>query len=309
VSLLPARAVLFLFLALTSCAPAPDPLTVPVAHLPGKTLTVADLDAYLEANLLPYDGGTVEDSDARRDLARVKSRLFDAFLDEEILYLEAQRQGIEVKDDEVETYLNAGGEEVAGGSTPERRREMARRDIAIQKIREAWVRSRAQVTPDEVDAYLGERRETITPGRHLVLRSLRLASEEQASRVRAAVAGRHVTFDEAVVTSGAGPGQGEPLEVDLGSLPVEVQAAVSHLKPGEVSGPVVVQGSTYLFFVAEWRAGEQDDESLRGRARDELLRKKYEEASRELVDGLRKRIEPKVQLKNLPFKYVPEDPR
>ncbi len=300
----PASSVLVL--ALTCCVPTNDPGTVPVAQLSGKTLTVADLDAYLEANLLPGDKGTMEDSEARNDLARVKSRLFDAFLDEEILSFEAARQGIEVADDEVDTYLRNGAEDAAGAPL-ERRREMARRDIAIQKIREAWVKSRALVTPDEVDAYLVQRGATRAPGRNLVLRSLRLASEEQASRVRTAVAGKQVTFDEAVVSSGAGPGQGEPLEVNLESLPAEVQAAVSRLRPGEVSGPVVVQGSTYLFFVAEWRTGEKDDESLRSRARDHLLQMKYEEASRELVDALRKRIEPKVMLENLPFRYVPED--
>ena len=292
-----------------SCGSPPDPGALPVAELPGKTLTVAELNAYLEANLFQDDQTAAEDPEARKDQDRVKSRLFDTFLDEELLYLEARRREIAVGEDEIDAYLAAGGEDVPAASTADERRAVARRDLAIQKVREAWIRSRVRVTPDEVDAYVVQNLPSVTPERHLLLRSLRLASDEQANKVRSALAAKRMTFDEAVVSSGAGPGQGDPLEVDLESLPADVQAAVAPLKPGEVSGPVVVQGSTYLFFVAEWRTGDQDEESLRARARDGVLRKKYEEASQELIDGLRKKASPRIHLENLPFPYVPDEAR
>ena len=288
---------------MAACGAPPDTDRLPVAELDGKILTVSDVKAYFEANLIAAEG---EEAPTPPDLDRVKSRLFDNFLDEEILLLEAQRQGIQVGDDEVEAYLRGGTDESESEPPTDERRRMARRDLAIQKLREGYVR-KATLTPDEVDAYLQEHRDALAPERQLLLRSLMLNSEAEAKRIREDLSRHRISFDEAVVASGAAAGQGEPLEVDLDSLPEEVRLAVASLKAGEVAEPVVVQGNVYLFLVKAWVAGAGDrEERLRRRAREELLRAKYEEASRRLLEEIRAKIRPKVDFQNLPFRYVRE---
>jgi hypothetical protein len=61
-------------------------------------VTVAELQAYLDANQLQDPAA---EPTAPGDLARVKSRLFDDFLNGEILLQEAQRRGITVSDEEL----------------------------------------------------------------------------------------------------------------------------------------------------------------------------------------------------------------
>ena len=105
------------FLGLPGCAPAPppDPSRKPVAILDGKALTVADLDEYLRDNLAEEGNG---ERSAADDLDRVKSRLYDNFIDEEVLLAEARRTGIRVTPEELRSYLESGAEGSPGASAP-----------------------------------------------------------------------------------------------------------------------------------------------------------------------------------------------
>lgn len=289
------------------CARAPDPKGLPVLEVGPKTMTVADLESYIAVNLMPPSDVEGERSSAG-DLDEVKSRLFDNFVDEELLFAEAERQGIQVDDEEIAAYVRVSSEGQAAEPPLAKRREMARRDLAIQKLRERFVRGRTSVTPDEVDAYLLQHRADLPPTRHLVLRSLLLPSEQRGKEVYEDIRSRRSTFDEAVAASRTGDGQAEPLEVAIDGLPSQVQAAVADLAAGQVSVPVVVQGSCYLFYVQEWASRSENEEGIRRRVRDDLLRQKHEQASRQLLAELRSSLHPKVELGNLPFRYVAETP-
>lgn len=284
------------------CAPAPPPQALPVLELSGKTLTVTDLEGYLDANLqAPAELGDAQDLD------QVKSRLFDNFVDEEVLFAEAERQGIQVGEEEISAYLRNSSEDQAPGPPLAKRRPLARRELLIEKLRERMVRDRVSVTPDDVDAYLLQHRTELPPRRHLVLRSLLVPSETRAKQLYAQIRSHELSFDEAVVASGSGEGQGEPLEVELDGLPAQVQGALAGLAPGQVSAPVLVQGSCYLFFVLSSASPSENEEEVRRRARDELLRQRHEQASRQLLEDLKSRVRPRIEVGNLPFHYLPED--
>lgn len=268
------------------------------------TLTVSDLTAYLDANLIAEEG---QEAMAANELDGVKSRLFDNFLDEEILLAEAKRQRVQVTDEDVNAYL-AGERSGEPGGNDERARAAARRNLRIQKLQGAYIRENTHVTPDDVEARLAERQRSQEPEHHLILRSLKVASQEQGEKIRREVAERRMTFHEAILAWGATPGQGEPLEVALGGLPAQVREAVRELAPGQVTRPVMVQGSTYLFFVDAWSPDTGDpDEPGRQRAYEELLALGYEEASRRLLEELRQKVRVTTHIENLPFHYVAED--
>jgi parvulin-like peptidyl-prolyl isomerase len=296
-------------LLVIACArPAPSRSPV-VAEIDGTKLTVDDVRAYLDANLLESedDAGDPEARGEREDPAgsdAVRSRLFDDFIDGQVLALEAERRGIQVGDEEVDAYLRAGSGEPARDDAA--RREAAVRELRVQKLRERWVRGEVSVTPDEVDAYLSEHRAAMVPGRRLTLRSLKLADAGAARAMAEQIARKRLTFEQAAAKTG---GEGAPLEVDLSSLPDEVRAAVAGLGAGQVSDPVSVQGAVYLFRVDGWAEGVRDDEETwRRRATDAILRKKYEEASRSLVREVKRGIRVRLDTANLPFRYVPEAP-
>jgi len=320
-----AVAVVSLLALATACggkepAPAPAPGTADPAAAGGpggkpsetsvlaefadQKLTVKDLNDYFEANL--YVDGGVEDI-APADLKILKSRLFDAFVDEELLLHEARLAGIEVSPEEVEAYAQStAGEEVEDSKTEAIRREMARKDLTIQKLRSTWVEANVKVTPDEIAKYAAEHRSELEPQRSVVLRSVMFATEDQAKKVGADIASHKLTFDQALDTPGVNKAQAQPNKVKLEDLPPEVREVVEGLNTGQVSPPILVNERPFLFYVVNWvkPSGNLED-AIRERAEAALLREKQEDASRTQVFGVRQRIPTKVHPENLPFEYVP----
>ena len=81
---------------------ATDPGTRVVAEVGAERVTAAQLQAYLDAN--QFQDPAAEPI-SPGDLARVKSRLFDDFLNGEVLLQEARRRGVTVSDEELAEYL------------------------------------------------------------------------------------------------------------------------------------------------------------------------------------------------------------
>ncbi len=276
-----------------------------LAEFADEKLTVKDLNEYFQANLY-VDGGV--DDIAPDDLKILKSRLFDAFVDEELLLHEAKLAGIQVSPEEVEAYAQStAGEEVEDSKTEALRRESARKDLTIQKLRSTWVEAKVKVSPDEVKKYATEHRSELEPQRSVVLRSVMFANEDQAKKVGADIASHRLTFDQALDTPGINKSQAQPNKVTLESLPGEVRDAVEGLNAGEVSSPIMVNGRPFLFYVVSWvKPGGNLEQAILERAEAGLLRQKQEDASREQIFGARQRTPTKVHIENLPFDYVPQ---
>src|SRR5262245_7678920 len=133
------------FLAiLAGCTPS-DPAKRVVAEAGDRPVTLAQFQTYLDANLL-HDASAEAPSPA--DLDRVKSRLLDDYVDEELQLGEAIKRGVVVTEQELTDYL--GGEAPADAG----RRELAHRELMIQKLRESIVRAGVHVDDAQVDAWL-----------------------------------------------------------------------------------------------------------------------------------------------------------
>jgi parvulin-like peptidyl-prolyl isomerase len=274
-----------------------------VATLDGDPIPLSDLERYLDGILSFEDDGDPLDGE---DLDRVRSRLFDAFLDEEILLREAVRRGVEVADVEIDAYLEGGpSEEEESTEVTSRSRESARRNLTIQKLRGAVVGVDAAASPEEIDAYLSEHRAELEADQQIVLRSLMVGTEANAKRVRREIQRGEMAFAEAVEVFGLTPDQGQPMGVSLGDLPQEIREALRGLSSGEISKPVEFQGNVYLFLVDVGPASLGENR-LRELAVSELLRVKSQEASDRFLEHLRSRVEVEIHHENLPFNYIPE---
>ncbi len=295
-------------LLLGACASRAPVGPAVVAEIEGKALTVEDVEAYLDANLPAGDDDSEQPpaaSSSEQD--EVKSRLFDNFIDEEVLVFEAGRQGVEVGEDEIDAWLRAGTEDTSGAVENDARRKLARRSLTVDKVRGKLVRDRVSVTPDEVDVWVSGHRQAEATDRRLTLSSYKLPSEAEARRLRPRIARPSARSGSSADRDVDNDLESEPLEVELSSLPAEVRAAVVALAAGGVSEPVSIQGAVYLFRVDGWLDPERDDEDrLRQRAQEELLRKRHEEASRRIIQELKRGIRLRIEVANLPFRYVPE---
>jgi parvulin-like peptidyl-prolyl isomerase len=275
------------------------------ALVDGEPIYVAEVERYLAANLVT--GETEADLPAET-ADEVKSRLFDALLDERIFYLEAQRRGITVSDAELAAYLDMGA---AASSRDEKERSLleteARRRLMAQKLQEQVIDGLPPPGDDEIEAFAVEHRERLSPERLLELRALQLRSPEEAKRVHREIARKRMTFNEAALAYEPTPGQALPLRMSWNTVPQDLRQQLEKLEPGQVSQPIELHGVIYLFQVGEWISdpAEQDIE-LMHRAAQELESRNRRDALDALLGELRRRSEPRVRAENLPFRYTPE---
>jgi hypothetical protein len=306
-------------MALSGCTAPSDDV---VARIDDRDIGVDEVRAYLEANLGDEWGEEALQGE-ERDL--VRSRLFDAYLEERLLLHEADRLGIEVGDDEIDAYLRGvssvgraefdapAAEETSAGpsAVADRdpvRRDVARRTLRIQTLIDRSVHRAADVDDREVDAWLRQiGGEDASVAGTVELRSLLMPSVEAAQRTYREIRRRRMTFDEAVALYEPTPGQSAPSELPLAGLPEAVREAISDVKPGRVSGPIELYGDTFLFQVVRRGVDDEDLEAERARARRELQDHRYLQASRRLLEELRERVRVRVFPENLPFRYVPDE--
>jgi len=282
-----------------------------VAEIDGHFVTVSQVQDYLEVVLAMGEGDEIEEAEpvSRTDLDRIKSRLFDGFLDEEVLLFEAERRGVRVEPWEVEVYLGRETQEGDEPAEPVSHDDLgfriARRNLMIQKLRGAVVGAEVRVTDGEIDAYLEHHRSKMLPDDHLIVRRLALGGKKEANDVRREIIEKSMPFDEAAAIFGSEPHQGRPEQIELDALPEVMRKAVEKLKPGQVSRPVEFGDAYHLLMLEAWPAKmELDDGQLRERAAAELRRIHSAEISDRLLARLRDEIKVRIYPEHLPFGYV-----
>jgi hypothetical protein len=291
-------AIAFVLVAASACDRfATDPGKHVVAEVGTERVTVAQLQAYLDATQPPDPAA---EPLLPRDLARVKSRLFDDFLEGELLLQEARRRGLTVADTELAAYL--GSDAPAASDL----RELARRDLTIQKLRESVVLAKVHVDDREIDAWLAAQ----APGEPVLqgtLRTLRLASYPEAARVRTEILSKKLSFEEAELAYGADSLPDAPRDEDLEALPPNIAAAVRALNPGSVSAPLPFESSVLLFLL---EAADDPSASIM-RQRETARRAIALDKSQAVADALVAELQAKTpvvrHLRELPFVYVAED--
>jgi len=298
--------------AILSCGSPPSADVV--ARIDDDVVTAGEVRSYLAVNL---DDEWGEEALSEEELDLVRSRLFDAFLEERILLHEADRRGIEASDEEARSFLRAGehpgepGEATpAGEATAASAIETARRSLRIQKLIDRTARGNAEIGDEEIEAWIRQRGGPAgTAAGRVVVRSLLLPSAKDAERAWDEIRRRRMTFDEAVALHEQTPGQASPTELSVDDLPPEVRAAIAEVGEGRVAPPVEVAGEVFLFQVVRRGAGRDpaDVEAERARAVRELQEHRTLQASRRLLESLREELDIRVFPENLPFRYVPDE--
>ena len=292
-------AVAFALVAVPACDRfATDPGQHVVAEVGTKSVTVAELQAFLDTIQLqdpaaePLSPG---------DLARVKSRLFDDYLEGELLFQEARRREVKVSDAELAAYL--------GADAPSQplAREQARRDLTIQKLRESVVLANVRVDEKEIDAWLAARTPPGEPALQGTLRTLRLASYPEAARVRQEILAKKLSFAEAEEAYGADSLPDTPRDEDLEALPPHIATAVRALSPGSVSAPLPFESSVLLFLLEKTDDPSASTSRRRESARRAIALDKAQAATDRLLRDLRGAVVVTRHAGELPFAYVAED--
>jgi hypothetical protein len=295
---------LLLFFAPACDEPPSDPRLTVVAYVDNEPVYLSELQQYFKSNLVADD---TNDDLPPGTMDEIKSRLFDALIEERMLFGEAQRREIQVSDLEIETYLDLGAGESPDDTDDRAWRQLeARQRLMVQKLQEQVVRAQRAPTDDEVAAYTEQHREQLLPSQPLELRALQLRSMKEAERVHREIRRKRMTFNEAALAYEPSPGQAVPQRMSWDSLSDELREALEKLKPGQVSRPIELHGSIYLFQVGKWMADPADEDAeLIRQARLELESLRRREALDHLLDELRERSNLRIKSGSLSFSYAP----
>ena len=286
-----------LVLAAAACTPK-DPARRVVADVGDRPVTLAQLQTYLDANLL-QDPSAEAPSPA--DLDRVKSRLLDDYVNEELQLAEAIRRGVVVTEQELTDYLGADA------PADPARRELAHRELTIQKLRESIVRAGVHVDDAQVDAWLSAHPDSEPAPLHGTLRTLRFASFPEAERVRKEITSGKLSFLEAGM-SYADASAGTPRDIDLSTLPERLSQVVGKMKPGEVSPPVPFESSVLLLLLEAIDDPGAAQARRRERVRSAIALDLSQTATENFLRDLREKNRVVLHEKLLPFHYVAEAP-
>jgi parvulin-like peptidyl-prolyl isomerase len=307
--------VLLLVAALfsASCRKKPAPAkgeagTAPVSGAARVVLTVGGVDR-TDQDLKRFVQLQYADGLKKREDAKLLSRLFDAFCEQQLILHQAEREGTLVGDDEIAAFLE---EARSRGRTPAFDREMVRGALKVQKYLLDSVYRDIDVPEAEISAYyeahLGEyqRKEEIE------LSQIMVADRETLLRIRSDLLREPARFAEMARSESTAPeaARGGAMGFfEKGMLPREMEDVVFSLKVNEISPVVESPYGFHLFKVTRRRrARTQLLADVREQIRGKLLSAKLADAYDAFLLRLRSEVPLRVHAGNLDFPYTKPDP-
>jgi peptidyl-prolyl cis-trans isomerase SurA len=267
-----------------AAAAAPEVVERVVAVVDDQPILLSELEAQLALAMQSLD---VQPGDSAR-VQQLREELLEQQIDQRVIYLEAQQQGLPVDDQEIDQLVNdaiarnrdeSGSEEAfqsqlrREGLTEEdlraRYREQARVELTVSRLIQREIRGQTDVTPEEVRAYYDQHRSEL-PQRESGIHLQRIVfqvkpdpalydrAREQAVEVAGQIARGSVTFTDAARRWSDDPNGrtgGDLQRVARGDFADRLGAAFEDslfaLPTGVVSRPLLSPLGYHLVFVHE----------------------------------------------------------
>jgi len=285
----------------------------PVVEVDSQVIYLDEFQQYLRDTL--GEAGEEETGEPAESDAATSSRLFDQFVEEQLLLTQARKEGIQVSDADMQAYLDAQGlnettpeapEQAEQRAAAERFQSRVRSSLLAQKFKDDVVLKDVKVTPQEVEQFFREHPAEFQAVSRLVLRQILVDEEPLARRIRSELE-QGASFQELAERHSLAPDRGRAVQYEEGDLPEDLQAALAPLVEGQTSD-VVNSGGRYHVFRLEGRPGKSQQalDDVRGRIQFMLLRGKMNEAMARYLEELRTRLTLRVYYENLPFSYEAE---
>jgi parvulin-like peptidyl-prolyl isomerase len=247
---------------------------------------------------------------------QVRQSLLHQLIEDKLVYLEAERLGVQVTEEEVNARLEELKHQFSNnqefedfmstrGLTVSKLKQRYREHLAIQKLHQYQIRSRVIVTPKDVEEYYQTHREKFVEEESVWARTITIRKSKEAleakqpdpeAKRRAEEVLRRVyggeSFEELArkysedTKAAAG---GDLGVVRRGEFVNTIDAMVFSLKPGEISPILETEMGYHIFKVEEKKPREvKSFEKVRDNIRAFLFRKKSHERFVEWIEGLKK---------------------
>ncbi len=273
-----------------------------IVEINGSPEHQSAFERFVKARLSDF---AAQGAQSQSDIDQLRSRLFDEFVQRQLIVSEALRKNIEPTDDEIRRALEtqhkqtsaanpAGG---SGGSAEnpnqnlttlegsERRIEIFN-DLLTLKFYKTEVLKDVKVTPQEVEEYYNANKDSYQGKNGFYVREIRVREEADADKIYRQALAKPADFavlakqhSEAPTAAGGGL-----IYYEAQQLPEALEQAITPLKVGSIS-KVVKSSYGFHIFKLEQRAEPLPLEKVRKEIEEKLL----SERNQALIDEFNKR--------------------
>jgi len=246
---------------------------------------------------------------------KVKAELLNQFIEEKLLLLAADEEGIEVDPSEMDAIAEADESALEGPSVPESggaQRARARMDLEshlrVRRLIDGKVLNGVRVAEEEIAAHYEMNRAYYKLPEAVEISQILVETEGEANEIRELLETQPKKFEELARERSIGPDavrDGYMGTFRRGELPPSFETEVFALRKGRLSGVVRTDFGFHVFRVNDVRGSRDLSlEEVTDTIRIELLRFKSDEAMALFLDELKRRYPVKVHIETLDFPYL-----
>jgi len=292
---------LLISLLFTGCHKKSDG-TPTIASVNGETISHAEFARYLAVRL-----GDISKEEMP---AVLRSQMLDEYLLRQIVFQEGERQGLAVTDSEVEQAMQETPQKKSSATGEDGRKDLAI-DLLVQKYYKQKVLNSVKVSPDEIETYIEENKSRLSAKPGFYVREIRVATREEAERIRREVIEQKSDFVQMVRThsQASNAEEGGLARYSEGQMPAVLENAIKPLRPGDVS-EVVQSSYGFHLFKLERRTQVYPDDAKRAKLDDrraqlgeELVARRNQEAIDAALNRLATAAKVKIEEAQLGFPY------
>ncbi len=288
-------------LCLTGCQKKRDGTPI-IASVNGDTVSRAEFTRYLTVRL-----GDI----AKEEMpATLHSQLLDEYLLRQLVSQEAKRQGLTITDSDIEQAMQEAPQKKASATDEEGRKDLAI-DLLVQKYYKQQVLNTVKVTPEQIEEYIEANKSRLSDKPGFYVREIRVASREEAERIRREIVEQQSDFVQMVRThsQASNAEEGGLARYTEGQMPTALENAIKPLRPGDVS-QVVQSSYGFHLFRLERRTQVYPEDAQRAKLDDrrallgeELVVRRNQEAIDAALNRLATAAKVKIEDAQLGFTY------
>ena len=281
-----------------------------IVEINGSPERSAAFERFVKARLSDF---YPQNSQSPSDSDQLRSRLFDEFVQRQVIVREAQRRGIFTTDEEIlravedqhqQTSAEGGDQNQATLASPERVEEI-KSDLLTIKYYQSEVLKDVSVKPEEIESFYQQHETRYKQRNGFYVREIRVATADEAQQIYQQLLKKPADFATFAREHSKAPSaaNGGLMHYETQQLPPILEQAITPLKVGAISR--VVQ-SNYGFHI--FRLERRDEplplDKVRKQIEEDLLRSK----NQSLIDSFNERALAGAQIKiyydRLGFNYI-----
>lgn len=284
-----------------------------IAIIAGREITAEMLERFFFDNLNGiFSIANIRELEQEEgDIDRVKSRLFEDFIEMQLLLGEAIKAGVAVREEDVQEFLKEfGGESAGTGKAPGENRDRVRDFLMIQKFKSEKLFPAVTVSEPELKQYIDARMKELKKMQKVTLSIIMVETENEALELLRKIRAKKETFETLADKYAVEAGHREPQVYNIDELPDNIRAEVKRLKAGQVSKPLSLLGRFCLVRIESIEEeGARSFEEMAESMRDALIREKSHALLDDYVKKLKTGGDLKIFYERLPFRYIKERDR